>query len=249
MCVSSCGSVERFRPEYLEFYSMWKIDGENVQLTLNQWEANYRITQPGKGMILRSLSPRQQQATICMISPGVGGAARPTESYIRNNDLIVDYAQQNTEQFSYETYFRSLPSIGQWTFGLEIWLSVQTNLLDSTPNIDFSCDTSEQAWAIQHDWNQPSSQTPWFLTSATASSQSPHLAVMVHPLDVEQTKIIRSDTNPSWIALKLFSEFMEKGVIRRGRLRIYASSAATPDSDDLRKAYDDFVKSELPLTT
>jgi hypothetical protein len=228
---------------------MWKIDGENVQLTLKEWEANYRITQPGKGMTLRSLAPRKQQATICMISPGAGGAAKPTESYIRNNDLIVDYAQQNTEQFSLETYFRSLPSIGQWTFGLEIWLSVQTNLLDSTPTIDFSCDTSEQAWSVPKDWNHHSCQTPWLLTSSNASSASPNLAVMIHPLDVEQTKIIRSESHPSWIALKLFSEFMEKGVIRRGRLRIYASSATTPHSEDLRQAYDDFVKSELPLTT
>jgi hypothetical protein len=69
--------------------------------------------------------------------------------------------------------------------------------------------------------------------------------VMIAPSDAHQAKRIL-DRNEDF-SLKLFGEFMEKGVIRRARLRFFAVAGELSRSK-IVKQYRIFTDSPLPLT-
>ena len=51
------------------------------------------------------------------------------------------------------------------------------------------------------------------------------------------------------LQLRYFSHFMEKGVIRRARMRFYLSRREAFDVESISQLYESFTQSELPLTT
>jgi hypothetical protein len=70
---------------------------------------------------------------------------------------------------------------------------------------------------------------------------------MAHPSNHDQLDVMRIEEGVA-IANQLFSGALEKGVIRRARLRCCLLPPAF-DVAHVSKIYDDFVSSKLPLTT
>ncbi len=68
--------------------------------------------------------------------------------------------------------------------------------------------------------------------------------MLIHPSDLIQTELLDVAKGK----LRLFGNFMEKGVIRRGRIRCLVSSAPIAAAQ-LQAAYEQFADSPLPLTT
>ncbi len=226
---------------------MWELDGNQVHLKHGAWTAKYSTLHPELGLAIYCLSCPTTTASLCQITPGRGGAKSPTDAYIRQSDLIVDYSEQSQDEFSYQTYFRLLHTNEPNVLGLEVWLSVQTNLLDSSPEINFGCQISGHSWNQIATHQKSAAELPW-VTSGNAST----VVVMVHPLDSAQTKVAsapQAESNSDQLKLKLFSHFMEKGVIRRARLRIYLCCKARIPESWIMNAYQEFSESELPLTT
>jgi hypothetical protein len=80
----------------------------------------------------------------------------------------------------------------------------------------------------------------------------PAIAAFVHPCDQSDADFSVEGTSEvgtiGITMLRLFDRFMEKGVIRRARLRMLLSPSSI-DDDALFKHYQHFANSRLPLTT
>jgi hypothetical protein len=115
---------------------------------------------------------------------------------------------------------------------VEIWLSIQTSLLDSHPQLWVDFQGTEFSKA----------------SDSILIGESPNAAVILHPLDlVDCTIVERRSLRPSF-RLQAFDRFMEKGVIRRARFLV-ALSLATIEPEGLHRLQSDFAAMPLPLTS
>ena len=151
---------------------------------------------------------------------------------------------------------------------IELWISNYTFSLDTHPEIETECFSlaSGQAASLQlfdpGDDGVGLSPCPtkgadgMSIAAATRAAGSHHsggVAVMVHPSDQIDTQLTISGSpldnmDAAAIKLRMFGRFMEKGVIRRARLRMLLSSAPIDDFV-LNAHYREFAVSPLPLTT
>ncbi len=145
---------------------------------------------------------------------------------------MVRYNQSEEDKFAFQIDFRAVPTseLASAACGFDLWLSVQTQLLDSHPTLEIS---------------HPGAVSGWSGSAAIQSIASPKgsAAILIHQA-ISCNRTHRCDAGK----LRLFGNFMEKGVIRRGRVRWLVSDHPLAD-DNLRAAYDCFAESPLPLTT
>ena len=182
-----------------------------------------------------SMSPRD---ATCDMSEGdylpVG------DSYIRQRDLIAHFPEKSPFHFGYEAYFCALPSAPDHQI-LELWLSVQTSKLESNPQLRLRLQTlGEGAEATESQAVPRTDMSPGLYLFHDWK-----IGIMIHPLDQSDSKLERDDDG-EW-TLVTFGRFMEKGVIRRMRLRIVACNGTISDSQWLAWMQS-FAESPLPLT-
>jgi len=162
------------------------------------------------------------------------------EVYVRQDDVIASYPERSPWRFGYQLDIRSVhekdqDDVNQKGFMvLEVWLSVQTSLLDSHP--EFCINIGGDSFSE--------------LGNGVWLDSKNHLALLVHPLDLEDCAIsTRADLNASReIQLKVFGRFMEKGVIRRMRFRLLVANSASSQEFWIER-WNEFSESPLPLTT
>jgi len=149
--------------------------------------------------------------------------------YVRQSDLIVTCPERKPYPFGYQVYF-CVAAGKDDTFALELWLSVQTSTLESHPQLRLNFD--ENFWC------------PDVREQLPIRKHDQHFGIMVHPLDESDT---RWQNAKHFQSLLVFGRFMEKGVIRRMRLRMIGSGTSIPSSGWL-ELFNDFAASPLPLT-
>jgi hypothetical protein len=197
----------------------------------------------------------------------------PEEIYARQNDLICRYRQADQDAFSFQLDWQLLPPQGPFELGAELWLSVQTNLLDTQPMLEVaSRSLGKSAWQV-FSHQQLSDST---LADDTAPHRGPAALVcrlatpeghrlsglwLIEPTDqrhsslcVEQPLETQDNgdgknqaASSQVVRICLFGHFMEKGVIRRGRMRFLLASSDMKH-EDICSAYEHFSNSPLPLT-
>lgn len=151
---------------------------------------------------------------------------------------------------------------------IELWISNYTFSLDTHPEVDTWCfalpdDDASLLQLYEADGGggdlSPCATADADGLSVAAAVLASHgdrasdAAVMVHPTDQIDSQLLvagdaSSGVNSIAVQMRIFGRFMEKGVIRRARLRLLVS----PDSIDERTLlahYADFAASPLPLTT
>lgn len=162
------------------------------------------------------------------------------EAYVRQGDVIASYPESAPWRFGYQVDIRSSQEIGRQDnkdinmFTLEVWLSVQTSLLNSHPELDVNVEGD----SFSHHGNG------FWLDSES------RVALLIHPLDLADCQIANpSGSGPNrQIQMKVFGRFMEKGVIRRMRFRMLVANA--PSSQEFwQDCWNEFSESPLPLTT
>jgi hypothetical protein len=176
------------------------------------------------------------------------------ESYLRGNDLVITYQQLSERTVRPQIYWRALADDAQSACGVELQLSVQTDLLQSHPQAHVSSQVpARQAFYSQRDGSwQPVEQT----ADLQADVARPLLVIrgegwsyveMAFPGDFVRAQI-RAEPQQFRSDWELFAEHLEKGVIRRARLR----GLFVPPDNDLEVAASQFARfldSPLPLTT
>lgn len=153
-----------------------------------------------------------------------------TDGYIRQRDLIASYAQDYPWPFGFQIDFRSHASGVEGIEAQELWLSVQTSLLTSHPQL----------------WLKPLADSPTVANGDVIVSTNQHVALMIHPLDREDCRQVTS-SHHRLDRVEAFGRFMEKGVIRRARI-LLAWSAHEVEAKQWHAVCERFADSPLPLT-
>ena len=198
----------------------WSID---VNLSPMPPQPSIQIYDAANHSVLEiAVTPTEQNLKTEALGKPVG------EAYVRQNDLIAYFPESSPWRYGYQIDMRVLPCDLPGTFALEIWLSVQTSLLDSNPQLELQFRGEPFALTEHSCW----------------TSESSRLGVLVHPLD-QQDCHVEPITNG--LMMRVFGRFMEKGVIRRMRFQLIATSQ-NQASGYWQERFREFSDSPLPLT-
>ncbi len=231
----------------------WKLNKTQAVANVGNWEATVTPVKPSQG--LRVLVPSSAAWQVLCVAAEPAHSLPPEEIYVRETDLISRFDQSPKDQFAFQLNWRLLKEPAPRGFGVELWVSIQTDLLDSTPVISLtSRSPGELAWKrLTHaelvdgasDGQAPS--TGPFGPAAFVANSDEHTGVwMIEPSDQRQVHCPSSPEDAEQ-QIQLFGQFMEKGVIRRARLRFCLVPGAL-QHDDLQQLYAAFCNSPLPLT-
>ncbi|MGN6543518.1 MAG: hypothetical protein ACTHK7_00600 [Aureliella sp.] len=222
----------------------WLTTGNVAKLQWEHWLWTFDLAQPHAGLRVEQ-AERGQVAQLLQVHPSPQHACEIEDSFLRGSDLMVRYGQSESDHFAFQLDFRAVPEseLGPFVCGLDVWLSVQTQLLDSHPTLTVRSQAGQAQWSALDNQGRPLAEhSPAALVCENAAAS---VVLFVHPSDRVQAELISQ--SGSACDLRLFGNFMEKGVIRRGRLRCLLSE--TPiDRVALAAAYNLFAASPLPLT-
>ncbi len=210
--------------------SPWTLVDGRANFDVGQWNGRFDLAKPTAGLSIAS----QSQATIKgLLAIEFDHPHEPflKDCYVRQGDLIVAYPQRENRQFSLQLDYRIIESSKEQLL-LELWVSIQTYLLDSRPLVKVVC---------------PGGVAPAKISSPIVGSVGNFsCAWFIHPRDQGDSKVTANEMS-GHVSAQLFGHFMEKGVIRRARLRCLVSLKALSQAaiDD---AQSQFAASPLPLT-
>lgn len=179
------------------------------------------------------------------------------ESYVRGSDLVATYKQTPDRDIRPQVYWRFLSDNGYG--GIEVIVSVQTDLLHSRPALHTSGqygasqvlrleDVESMSFRVveQASVARPEDGASLFLIRPETHPNLSY-AEMVHPSDFVKADIYLNVPGGTELRHDLFPESLEKGVIRRARLRSYWL-ARRGDEELAAKKYQQLIKSSPPLT-
>jgi len=220
----------------------WQLQSDQAFLETDHWRVDLDPRAPNAGLNIRFGSTQLGQ--FLKINPKPSHSFKIQEAYVRQNDLIVRYEQSIADLYTIQLNWRRLECEIPDALSLEVWISVQTSLLDTNPTIEVRSRTPDALWhgLTLDDLSMDKSDS----TAIGLVKKSGLTAmVMIEPSDAHQARRIfdRSDD----FALRLLGDFMEKGVIRRARLRLLAVSEELSRAK-IVKQFRAFTDSPLPLT-
>ena len=244
---------------------MWKLDGTDGCWEIAGTATRVDAAHPDQGFLSSASNGRFMQ-----LLPSEASAVKSlklAEVYGRGSDLVALYEPLTPHQVQPSVYWRGRWDEGRQAVGVEMIVSMQTSLLDSNPETVVATGMPiGDVWGPVTDEKVDSLQrleyTQFPLVLAEdGKSHRPSLVVyqprdtpfayveMVHPADCVATQVELNKWGESWATTRLFSERLEKGVIRRARI---AGWHIPRKSDVLRTAwelYTQFAAEPLPLTT
>jgi hypothetical protein len=176
------------------------------------------------------------------------------DAYVRGGDLVATFGRMPNSPYSPQIYWRVEQVAGSTELGgLSLIVSVQTDLLDSHPQIRVTTRLAadELIRIDSHSQseirNQKSEILPacllWRLPGGKLS-----YAEIVPQSDFRQVTMARDANGVATAHWDLFAEFLEKGVIRRARIH----AVFLPRQDDIELATGCcrlLERRPLPLTT
>ena len=220
----------------------WQLQPDNAFLEIQSWRAELDPRAPNSGLKIHFGSIPIGQ--FLKISPKPSHSFAIQEAYIRQNDLIVRYEQANDDLYTVQLNWRRLESDIPGALYLEVWISVQTSLLDTHPVIEVRSRTPDAKWrGLTLNDLQIEKRDSTVLGQVTKSGVTS--VIMLDPSDAHQARRI-DDPNDEF-SLKLLGDFMEKGVIRRARLRLLVVAQELSRSKMIEE-FREFTDSPLPLT-
>ena len=187
------------------------------------------------------------------------------EQFVRGRCWNVNYPQAD-HRLALRIAFEPIETTAD-SILLEATISIQTDLLDSHPKIDIQSDANSiktlnvpgasqhpasQPGASQHPASQPgASQHPASQSGAApvtiAKSDTTFVAIFLGTHDSPFTTEL---STPESLQLRLFGEFLEKGVIRKARPWILISRAKQePSESELQAIWQRLAGRPLPLAS
>jgi len=246
----------------------WEINEPFGHLQGGKAAAELNLARPQRGLENVSVDGHLLPASILAVRlPEVEGdeTLAVADAFVRGADLVVSYAQHPLRSIQPQIYWRGLKTNGgRALLALEIVVSVQTNLLDSRPEVVVCSHLpAHGAWRLAR--LQPSElkqvrlreDEPRRFSSADGPScfvfrlqrgDQYSYAQMLPPADAAESTVVRHGDGRVRIEHRLFPASLEKGVILRARVR----GLLMPRRQDASQAialYRDLLKSPLPLTT
>lgn len=251
---------------------VWTIHESNAELQCGSLHAHLDLTRPEAGLqrIEYGGKPYATSHWLGCPLPGTHDLAgrenrecRPaiTEVYVRQHDLVVHYQVGALfPRIGWRLFLHS-PMV----IGVELLLSMQTTLLDSSPltSVCTSAPCEQVGWqSLRHNWSWRSAEEfglagdPLYLRPPQAGMILCRLddrvsyGQAIFPSDFLQAQIHRNSEGTKTVELTtpLIADRLEKGVIRCARVRGWWM----PRQDDTicaTQLFEEFASSPPPLTT
>ncbi|MGI9428731.1 MAG: hypothetical protein ACR2NM_08745 [Bythopirellula sp.] len=193
---------------------IWRLDATKAVLCTPQLTAEVDLLNPHAGLHRLEFG----EATIDGSVLGIGSGPYPApqqgdlaDKFVRGHDLVVSYAETRERPFSLQIYWRATTS-QQGVLLLDTILSLQTALLESFPGV-----AVETKLPNSQHYQLPVDGADAYLVRCDGCSWS--YAESTHPDDAGESQVKRSDAGASCMVRQLGGRFLEKGVIRRIRVR------------------------------
>jgi hypothetical protein len=225
----------------------WKCEGQRAAVSLGDWTAHLDLSQPSAGLHDVRFGEQPLTARIFQIDPREGAApveipVEIIDSYTRGEDLVVTYAETEQLPVRQQVYWRAFTekSPAGTIAGIDLIISMQTSLLYSDPTLSVVSEFPDGSTTRVIDGGT--------LILHRLDGLACSIAHCVHPTDCEQAEIIQAESGGAIASYRLFDPGLEKGVIRRARLR----TALLPRADDEQQAlaaYESLTAAAPPLTT
>ncbi|WP_425396134.1 hypothetical protein [Aeoliella sp.] len=218
---------------------MWQWDGSiataelgSIQLTVATAVGDRRVQlKTREGLLLATLWDM----------PSVSGAPL-LDTYVRDDDLVCLTGPTDSFPFHTQLYWtlRKVESSPTPLAALSLLVSVRTDLLDTHPTIDVTTEAAARS----------SSELSVLDGKAYVVSlrEDVTLVDFATPEDCAQQQLHAADDQRTTIERSLFGHFLEKGVIRSGRLfaALYAGEVTESQAAEV---CEQLSATELPLTT
>ncbi len=205
---------------------MWQLDNSHALFDHSLARIRIDASLPATGVVLALPIGsavelwRIAQLASCSLS----------ECYARDNDLVATYEPSSDFPFRSQIYWSIVEQHD--ALGIELAVSVQTDLLDTHPVVEVSgANITDKCDTLTIDDHS--------LARLSFAGTATNLVATVHPTDGAGQL---NDGN-HW---PLFSHFLEKGVIRRARL--WAALLPRDDIVMATELYRHFRDQPLPLT-
>lgn len=227
--------------------NIWQIEESVASFGFETWQGSFHLNRPQQGLALKAVAV-QSSVTIFSVAFPDPHEAFAKDCYSRQGDLVVSYPQRAQRNFSVQLDYRLL-DVQPESILVELWLSIQTFLLDTHPavSVESGLDSDDLA-AFNAEGEQVSlGEYPEVAIVRYRDRECGcDIAVMLHPRDQGDThwSIARE---PKRLVAQLGGHFMEKGVIRRMRMRALVARSELTTSTIL-ESYAAFAESPLPLT-
>lgn len=251
--------------------TMWHFDSQlrTALLQLPLYPAELDLSWPQRGLVSPTPPPGSAPEThgaVLLEGHSESAPFLPELAYPRGNDLVATYPT-TADRISMQVYWRIVSSSADCAAeGVEIVPSLQTDRLDATMRLVVSSDLAADELLIGTAGRDACFQTltpdspsavsaplsPRLFLVRRRGALSSHLELVYPSDDIASSWSWTADPTRSAPRLKLEHRivwpFLEKGVIRRCRVR---SLALPRENDELiaRQAWQLFQASELPLTT
>ena len=245
----------------------WSLAEKTAKLNLEGLQAELRLATPESGLSNIKVGHEHlpgKMLQVCFVPSIVESAeTAPSESYVREQDLVADYPASQHFPFRSWVYWRILPTTENPALAaLESIVSTQTDLLDSHPKVAvknslpaielWRLKSLEKAELKQISLSKSDTQRVhhtqgpgcylWRLSGDRYS-----YAEMIPPSDFCSTEIRRDEQGLVSVSHQLFDRSLEKGVILRARVRGILLERGS-DAVCAMNWYRDLLRSELPLT-
>ena len=247
--------------------AVWSLHGNVAELSCGKLSGRVDASRPNAGLHEVAMEGALQATDLLRIyrsdyTDKISWPLPIAESYVRGNDFVAIYQATDDWPFSPQLYWRanSLSAVDGVLASASLLISVQTHLLDTMPQMAVtSLVPSEETLLVLISNVAPATTVAIDSTEAIASTEEdccivqrfqeqPLSYVEIMPAgDFHATRLLSIGKTPAF-EWRLFSEFLEKGVIRRARVH----AAILPREKDIEiaaaccKAIDAL---ELPLTT
>lgn len=206
----------------------WNLTDTVAQRTLGRWKASAQLHHPEKGwhaeienqIIARSLLAIETSDALAPVG----------EVYCNLDQLVVNYPQPSDSQgISVEVRYQAM-TLGDTSFSLQATYALHTQNFEAKPALQIRLPGNAQS-AID-------SIVAW-------QADRLHLALVIAPEDAAQGELICTDNETS---LRWLGDFLERGVLRKLRLRLIVASSPI-DQQTQEQQLQDLIDQPLPLVS
>jgi len=239
--------------------NLWQLDANRAKLLTPNLAASVELANPSLGLQqleFAGSSVMGQLLGVSLANASVSTGIKVSDAFVRGGDLVASYAETEERHYSLEIYWR-LITASNFTV-VDLLLSLETDLLESFPRIATrSVLSSGEAWWV----SDGGKSVREIADLQTVDLHQDSIGVVLRPTDAgwsyvemslagDHGGVKFSNPSPVQIAIErdLAGSFLEKGVIRRLRLR----GALVPREGDLQIAgqlLSEFAAETPPLTT
>jgi len=224
--------------------SPWTVEGHRANLALPGLAARLDLRRPWRGLHEIECDGDAFASVELLRLESKPGSDEESivDQYIREHDLVVNYAQTAEQPVALQLHWRAWsddqggPCIG----GVDLLVSMQTDRLEAYPTLRIANDLPREGMLERDE------RIPQLLFRPHSANGT--LLIVAHPSDCRRTETLTTNEGQHRIVFQPYQPRLEKGVIRRARLR----AAFLPREGDEQAAAacrEAFLKAPLPLTT